>query len=547
MIDVVKETSFEKYNRLGNYQWLVNKISGDDLEIEFVVNNILFDMELRGIPIPPQRKYLDNLKEHVRVIILNLCSAYSSDPEKYVGYLRRSGAYKRKWGYQGFQFGYYNLTKVTNFLTNYGYIEHELGYPSSEQYEGQISKMRATVKLIDLIERQKNVTPDMIITDTSHEEVIIVKGLKPKPRIVKKIIINKRGRKQRVTNTIKRKRKVCKTPDNGKVRKMRENVRFINSVIEQSEIKLDITDQELRELNVRLNRDDDKYKQAVDYKRKFLHRVFLDRRLDRGGRFYGPWYQNIYKEYRPKIMVNGAPVVEVDYSGYHPRILYALKGLSVPEDPYTLDDYPDSDSMRGFLKPFLLMIINAKKPDDAMDAIREANYKNEKRGEGTIKPPEVASFSRNHLRPVMDKLIEKHNPISEYLFSGFGDTLQWIDSQIAEIIMLHFSYQGFPCLPVHDSFIVDVRLGDELEEIMEEVFVHNFKEKIPVKDNLHKYLFTPEFISKHREEWENRITEGLADGTIDLDEFMETLRKQKKRTKEYVRFANELKKSLDSK
>ena len=77
-------------------------------------------------------------------------------------------------------------------------------------------------------------------------------------------------------------------------------------------------------------------------------------------------------------MINGAPTVEVDYSGYHPRILYALKNLSLPEDPYRLDDYPDSDSMRKFLKPFLLMIINAKSPNAAMEGIRGENYKSKK-------------------------------------------------------------------------------------------------------------------------------------------------------------------------
>jgi len=272
-----------------------------------------------------------------------------------------------------------------------------------------------------------------------------------------------------------------------------------------------------------------------------LHRVFLDRRLDRGGRFYGPWYQNVYKKYRPKIMIDGAPVVEVDYSSYHPRILYALKGLSVPEDPYTLDEFPDSDSMRGFLKPFLLMIINSKTPDGAMDAIREANLKNKKRGKGTIKPPEIASLSNDDLRLVMGKLVEKHKPIKEYLFSGFGDTLQWIESQIAEIIMLHFALQGYPCLPVHDSFIVDTRLEDELKEIIERVYVHNFKKDIPVEDNLNKYLLTTEFISKHRTEFERKIREGLADGTIDRDEFEKVVLEKRKRHKELVKQFESLK------
>jgi hypothetical protein len=529
MMAVDKETLTEKGIRLGNFQQIDPKITSEYLEIGFVVDNILFDMQFRGIPIPPQKKYLDNLVDHVAVIILNLYDAYLSDPERYVGYLRRSAAYKKKRGYKGFQFGYQNIIRVTDFLENYGYIGQDKGYPSSDKYEAQISKMRATAKLIDLIEKHKQVTPDMIKRDISSDEVIIVKGLKPRKRWRVDI---KDGVKKK--KKYQPKRKICKTPDNSTVRKMRENVENINYIMEQADITLDITDQELRELNVRLNIDNDPYKQAVDFRRKFLHRVFLDRRLDRGGRFYGPWYQNIYKEYRPKIMINGAAVVEVDYSGYHPRILYGLKGLSLPEDPYTLDDYPDSDIMRGFLKPFLLMIINAKTPDGAMDAIREANYKSVKAGKGSIKPPEIKSFSRNDLRPVIDKLMEKHKPISDYFFSGFGNTLQWYDSQIAEITMLHFAYQGYPCLPVHDSFLVDTRLEDELKEIMEKAFVHSFKHNIKVTDNWEQLIanYTPEKVER---DLLPMIMQGLADGTIDRDEFAAVVREKKKSHKELMK------------
>ena len=56
-----------------------------------------------------------------------------------------------------------------------------------------------------------------------------------------------------------------------------------------------------------------------------------------------------------------------------------------------------------------------------------------------------------------------------------------------------------------------------------------------------------EFLAKHKDEIIERIGKGLMNGTIDLDEFMEDLRKQKKRTKEIVNLANELRKCFDSK
>jgi hypothetical protein len=141
---------------------------------------------------------------------------------------------------------------------------------------------------------------------------------------------------------------------------------------------------------------------------------------------------------------------------------------------------------------------------------------------------------------VMGKLMEKHKPISEYFFSGFGDTLRWIDSQIAEIILLHFAYQGYPCLPVHDSFIVDTRLEDELKEIMEKAFVHNFKKDIPVTDNWDQLIaiYTPEKVER---DLLPRIMKGLENGTIDRDEFEKALREKRKSHKELMKQIEALK------
>jgi len=145
---------------------------------------------------------------------------------------------------------------------------------------------------------------------------------------------------KRKTVTKKSPRKVCKTPDKPVVRQMRENLKLINRVLEEADIWLDITDEQMLKLREQLSRERDLYKRDVDFNRKTLHRVFLDRRLDLGGRFYGPWYQNIPKKYREYIRINDAPTLELDYSALHPNLLYALRDLDPPDpDPYRLNGY----------------------------------------------------------------------------------------------------------------------------------------------------------------------------------------------------------------
>lgn len=44
--------------------------------------------------------------------------------------------------------------------------------------------------------------------------------------------------------------------------------------------------------------------------------------------------------------------------------------------------------------------------------------------------------------------------------------LQFLDSQIAEFVMLELISAGITCLPVHDSFLVDRRYIKQLEQAM---------------------------------------------------------------------------------
>lgn len=87
----------------------------------------------------------------------------------------------------------------------------------------------------------------------------------------------------------------------------------------------------------------------------------------------------------------------------------------------------------------------------------------------------------------MGKLTERHKPIEEFFYSEKGGYLQWLDSQIAEAILLYFS-DNFdqPCLPVHDSFIVDVRFSSFLRDIMHSYFEHALQQKIIVKSDFNE-------------------------------------------------------------
>ena len=95
-------------------------------------------------------------------------------------------------------------------------------------------------------------------------------------------------------------------------------------------------------------------------------------------------------------------------------------------------------------------------------------------------------------------ILDAHKPIQDMFFKGHGNYLQYIDSAMAEDIMLKFVKSEFvPVLPVHDSFIVHYGHGElgELEEDMRRAFHGHFKKDIKVKEEI-GVMLPPSFDGK---------------------------------------------------
>ena len=84
-------------------------------------------------------------------------------------------------------------------------------------------------------------------------------------------------------------------------------------------------------------------------------------------------------------------------------------------------------------------------------------------------------------------ILDAHKPIADVFFQGHGNHLQYVDSCIAEQVMLSFiTRENAPVLPVHDSFIMHYAYGDlgELEEEMRRAFHGQFKKDINVRSEI---------------------------------------------------------------
>ena len=211
--------------------------------------------------------------------------------------------------------------------------------------------------------------------------------------------------------------------------------------------------------------------------RAFLRAIFIERftwygRLHTKGFMH---YQGFWKEERNEITINGDPIVELDYSGLHPMLLYAAEGKQYLGDPYTvLDRRPEA---RPFLKQILLCMLNAK---DEQTAERAANYwlhKNPEEHESLLK------IGIKTARPLIKRFKEVHQPIAGYFCKGrqTGMRIMNQDAKIALDVVNHFAKQGIPILAIHDSFIVQEQYRDELFRVMKTVYEKHTKFRIKVK------------------------------------------------------------------
>ena len=178
-------------------------------------------------------------------------------------------------------------------------------------------------------------------------------------------------------------------------------------------------------------------------------------------------YQGLDHEGRADITINEDPVIEWDFSGLHPYLLYVKEGIQFEVDPYTIiDDRPEA---RKFLKRVLIFMLNSK---DEITAERAANNWLHKNYQERIK---LKSIGITKARPFIDAFKQAHKEISHYFFMGkeTGLRIMNLDATIALDVINTFADQNIPILAIHDSFIVQEKYKDYLFTIMEKAYAKN--------------------------------------------------------------------------
>ncbi|RWX75961.1 hypothetical protein EPK99_20030 [Neorhizobium lilium] len=178
-----------------------------------------------------------------------------------------------------------------------------------------------------------------------------------------------------------------------------------------------------------------------------LYRVYKGG-WDRGGRFYGGWWQSCRKTHRQHLTIDGQRTVELDYQQIHPRLLYGLAGLHLEGDAYTIPGWDRDVVKKGFNT-----LLNTQDFPEARGAIAKN-----------------LGVDRDTAEWLILDITTRHPDIKSYFHSGIGMSLQNIDSEICRQVLVAMYRKGIVALPVHDSFVVPEEHEDTLSQVMRTAF-----------------------------------------------------------------------------
>ena len=381
-------------------------------------------------------------KQQFKVVLLDLYVAWKEDPDLLIGVSLENGAYKANSRYNKLHISN-KLREVLRHLENIGLIGLHLGREGAKRS----TRIWATEQLKNIFKEAKiNL---LMVNDHLDKEVIVLNNKEP----------NSKGEISKKSKSVE-----YKDEDYCEIPRMREEIQNYNALLRKSFIDIGGLENPFY-LDEYWDPKQSVWKErrvAIGHTNKFVKKVFYRGSWQLGGRLHGGFWQQIGEEVRKKILINDFRTVELDFSGLHINIAYALEGLSpLTTDPYDVKlvfNVP-KEEQRELVKSLSSICFNAQNEKKAFRAFRREQpaYSQEKR------------YKDKELERLLNAFKDKHKSIEKYLCSDKGVFLMNIDGAIASKVVKYFTDMNEPILSVHDSFICREQFKDELTRVMNEV------------------------------------------------------------------------------
>jgi hypothetical protein len=217
--------------------------------------------------------------------------------------------------------------------------------------------------------------------------------------------------------------------------------------------------------------------------------------LEHGGRIYAG-VQNLPKQVRLGITIEGESVASLDISQLHPALILRLTHHKDTEQPgmlmdalpevYSMPDYPDLP--RAVHKKLISTLINASSEKSAARSLMNHYYwwdiindewvakgykrKQKREGEKVFSGDKPLKQAEKYL----DLFKLRHPMMADAVCSGIGSELQLLDGQLMQTIIKVAARAEIPILVIHDEVIVPEQYKTFVEMLLHRAFQSTFKE-----------------------------------------------------------------------
>ena len=210
----------------------------------------------------------------------------------------------------------------------------------------------------------------------------------------------------------------------------------------------------LREANLSFTAAGDHPQRAPILKQRHLRRIFNTTddtpRFDLNGRLYGGWWENLEREERPGIRIDGERVADLDFKAMGLRLAYLQAGLTPPDgDLYAgILNGPHREGVKRVVGAMLATTV----PIERMP-----------QGCRRLLPTDVTA---SELR---ERILSRHAPIRDQFERGLAQAGWRTESDILVAVLLRLIDLGIAALPLHDGLMVRYDKARLAAEIMGDV------------------------------------------------------------------------------
>lgn len=192
-----------------------------------------------------------------------------------------------------------------------------------------------------------------------------------------------------------------------------------------------------------------------------------------GGRLVGPWV-NISSEDRKRITINGESIKEIDRVASHINAMYEV----VTGEPYQGGDpyklfIQDIEVPRHIAKNLLSLSQGANSARGVSQRVGKsykykANKKDAKQKDIDNYKQWLSFIKKIPATKIHQALMTKHHLVKDYYLRGkqFGDMIQCWEADLVFEVLIELTKRAIPCLTVYDSFIVQSKYKDLVNDLI---------------------------------------------------------------------------------